>query len=212
MTLFTELAELVLPRHCAGCGAPGHLLCPTCKRDLAAPPQRAFPPTSPHVPVFALGPYDGAHRRVIIAMKERNNLAVRTYVGAVVESALDFLEARGEIPYGCALVPAPTRASSARARGGDPVKACCVATSRNVAPVLHLDSHAADQSELDATARRANLAKAVRLTALPPFLGPATPCIVVDDVVTTGATLQASVEKLLAHGVNVAACLTICEA
>ena len=212
MGVWGDVAELVLPRRCAGCAAPGQVLCGECRATLAAPPRRVFPLVTPHVPVFACGSYDGPHRSVVLAMKERNNISVRAHAGAVLEAALDYLEARGEIPPGCVLVPAPTRLSSARARGGDPVKHCCEATARRVAPVLRLDERAADQSELDAAGRRANLAGAVRLSAAPPLPGAAGPCIVVDDVVTTGATLQASVEKLLAHGADVAGCLTFCAA
>ncbi|WP_284523142.1 ComF family protein [Corynebacterium aquatimens] len=174
---------------------------------MATAPARVFPPTSPHVPVFALGPYADPHRSVVLAMKERSNLAVRRHVGAVVDAALLHLEVRGEIPEGTVLVPAPTREASARERGGDPVEACCKATGRPVASVLSLGKRTADQSELDAAARRANLAGAVRIAAVPRGR-----CIVVDDVVTTGATLQASVETLLAHGAEVAACLAICAA
>lgn len=202
-----SLGELLLPRRCAGCDAAGEVLCSRCRRALAAPPQRVFPGSSPHVPVYALGPYAQPHRSVVLAMKERSNLAVRRHIGAVLDSALDYLEARGDLPHAAVLVPAPTRAASARARGGDPVEACCRATSRDVAAVLSLDERAADQSGLSASARRANLAGTVRLHA-----APVGTCIVVDDVVTTGATLQASVATLMAHGVDVAGCLTICAA
>lgn len=207
MGVIGELAELVLPRHCAGCGEPGELLCVRCRRMLASPPVRVFPPTSPHVPVFALGPYAEAHRGVVLDMKERDNLAVRRYVGAVLAAGLDYLEARGEIPVGAVLVPAPTRPSSARARGGDPVEQCCRAASRRVAPVLSLAERTADQSELSAAARRANLSGAVRISGVP-----AGQLIVVDDVVTTGATLAASAERLLAHGADVVACVAVCVA
>lgn len=207
MGVLGDFAELVLPRRCAGCAAPGELLCPACRVALAAPPARVFPPTSPHVPVFALGPYAGAHRSVVLEMKERDNLAVRRHVGAVLASALEYLEARGDIPHGATLVPAPTRPSSARARGGDPVAQCCRATGRPVAPVLWLAERTADQSQLTAAQRRANMAGAVRLRAAPKAT-----CIVVDDVVTTGATLQGSVEKLLAYGADVAACIALCAA
>lgn len=204
---FNRIGELLLPQACAGCRSPGQLLCDECRRRLAAPPQRVFPKAPPHAPVFALGPYADPHRGVIIAMKERRNLAVRKYAGAVLAAALDFLEARGEIPDDAVLVPAPTRARSARARGGDPVEQVCRATGRRVAPVLALDPRAADQSGLDEAGRKANLSGRVRITGVPQGR-----VVVVDDVVTTGATLQASTALLLARGAEVAACVALCAA
>lgn len=204
MGIAGDVGELVLPRRCAGCGHAGALLCDACRRVLAAPPTRVFPPTPPHVPVFAFGVYAGAHRSVVLAMKERNNLAVRRHVGAVLAAGLDYLEARGDIPDGCVLVPAPTRAASARERGGDPVTDFCRAARRPVAPVLALDPAAADQGSLDAAGRRANLSGRIRIAGVPRGQ-----CIVVDDVVTTGATLQGSVATLLAHGADVAACVAL---
>lgn len=201
------MIELLLPRRCAGCGAAGELLCPKCRHELARPPERVVPRELPHVPVFALGTYSDAHRGVILAMKERNNLAVRRLIGAVVEEGLRYLEARGDLPFGCALVPAPTRKFSAKQRGGDPVESVCRATGRNVVPSLVLSPRVRDQTELDAAGRRRNLSGGVRVTQVP-----TSRVIVVDDVVTTGATLQASVEALLARGVKVAGALAIASA
>lgn len=201
------IGELILPRACAGCGAPGHLLCPRCKTDLAAPPFRHTPKVDTHVPVFALGPYATPHRGVILAMKEHNNLAVRRHIGAVLAAALDHLEARGEILPGAHLVPAPTRPRSARARGGDPVSQVCHASSRPTHDVLSLIDDTPDQAALDEAARRRNLSGQLKLSAVP-----TQPVIIVDDVVTTGATLQAAVEKLLAHGAHPVACLVLAAA
>lgn len=201
------VADLILPRYCAGCGELGAVLCGRCRTLLAAPPTRVFPNVAVHAPVFALGPYAEAHRGVILAMKERKNLAVRRHVGAVIGAAVEFLEVRGDLADVDVLVPAPTRAASARERGGDPVQAVCQASGRATVPALELDPRTADQSELDEAGRRANLAGAVRVTATP-----AGNVVVVDDVVTTGATLGASVAGLLAHGVRVVGCLTLAEA
>lgn len=207
MGMWGDVVELVLPQHCAGCGTGGHLLCPACKRDFAAPPKLVFPRTPPHVPVYALGPYADPYRRAVLSMKERRHLAVRRQLGAVLAAALDHLEARGDIPHGVVLVPAPTRPKSARERGGDPVEQVCRASGRTTVPVLSLAQSTADQSGLDEQARRANLAGAVRVAGVPRGQ-----VVVVDDVVTTGATLQASVAALLASGADVVACLTLCAA
>lgn len=201
------IGELLLPRRCAGCRAPGHVLCPQCRRQLASPPFRHSPSAPVHVPVYALGPYADPHRGVILAMKEQNNMLVRRQIGAVLAAALQYLEARGEIPVSPHLVPAPTRPTSARARGGDPVTAICRASGYPVHQVLKLAENTPDQGSLDESGRRRNLKGMVSLTAVP-----ARPVVVVDDVVTTGATLQASVEKLLAHGGDVRACLVLAAA
>lgn len=180
------------------------MLCPRCQLVWRAPPQRVFPRVDPHVPVFALAPYAGAHRSVILAMKERRNLAVRRYIGAVLDAALTALEDRGEIPRGTHLVPAPTRARAARLRGGDPVTALCRASTRKTYPVVTTVSAAADQGDLSAEDRRKNLAGKVRLSAVPP-----SPVVVVDDVVTTGATLSTTVERLIASQVTVVAAVAL---
>lgn len=206
------MLELLFPRHCAGCQAPGHVLCARCRRDLATPPRRVTPQLLPHVPVFALGPYGGAHRGVILSMKERQHLAVRPFVGAALRAGLEFLEVRGELVAGAGLVPAPTRAASARKRGGDPVAAVCRGAQRDVFELLALGRATADQSELDAAQRRRNLGRGVLVEKdwadVLARVGQR-PLLVVDDVVTTGATLQASVEALLAHGFCVVGCVTI---
>lgn len=207
--------ELILPRRCAGCGRGGEVLCRGCRAELARVPQRVTTRISPHVPVYALAPYAGAHRSVILAMKEHRNLAVRRHVGAVLGAALTHLSARGELPSSFVLVPAPTRTRSARLRGGDPVERICRESGCATVPALLLSPRAADQSELGADERRRNLAGAVRLVDAGVDklrARPGRPVVLVDDVVTTGATLAASVERLLAAGVTVVAAVVICSA
>ncbi|WNI13792.1 phosphoribosyltransferase family protein [Corynebacterium sp. Z-1] len=199
--------ELVLPRRCAGCAAAGQVLCEKCQHALAALPYRVSTGVDTLAPVFVLGPYAGAHRGIVLSMKKRANLAVRRHAGMLLDAALTHLEARGEIPEGAVLVPAPTRRAAARARGGDPVEALCRASGRPTAAVLSLARAARDQSELSAAQRRANLAGQVRCAAVPAGV-----VIVVDDVVTTGSTLHASVATLLARGADVRACVALCGA
>ena len=199
--------ELLLPRRCAGCGERGRVLCPACAGELRTPPERVFTRVDPHVPVFALGTYAGAHRGVVLAMKERGDQTVRGHVGAVVAAGVRHLQARGEVPERLVLVPAPTRSRSARLRGGDPVTDVCRATGLPVCATLQLRAGTPDQGMLDAAGRRRNLVGRVEMGRRP-----TAPVVLVDDVVTTGSTMAASVERLLAAGCVVAGAVAIAAA
>ena len=112
------MLELLFPKSCAGCGAAGVSLCASCQEELRRVPHRVSCTVDPRVPVWALSPYAGAHRQLVISMKERGRRDACAYVGAAVRAAVDFLAARGELPFAVdlTLVPAPTRARSARLR------------------------------------------------------------------------------------------------
>lgn len=192
--------ELLLPRACAGCRHPGSVLCRPCQEALREVPTQIYRRSLIDAPVFSLGPYSEIRRNIIIAMKEYNNRAVRPYVGAVIQAGLSYLIARGDIPAQVQLVPAPTRAKSAALRGGDPVLHVCQATNFEVCHCVRIFKGAADQSTLSAEARRDNMRRAVELFA--PVSNE--PLMVIDDVMTTGSTLAATVEVLRGAGANVA--------
>lgn len=200
--------ELLFPQACAGCGERGRALCSRCRTALTQVPHRVTPTVDTHVPVYALGAYAETHRGVILAAKERGNLPVRRLVGAVLAAGVAHLQAAGALSHDISLVPAPTRRRSARLRGGDPVTDFCRHTGLRVIPLLRLRPATADQTGLGAAGRRANLVGRVELTA--PV--PTGPLVIVDDVVTTGATLAASVERLLVAGARVQAAVVLATA
>ncbi|KQB84133.1 ComF family protein [Corynebacterium oculi] len=192
--------ELLLPRRCAGCATPGEILCPRCRLAWAQPPQRVTARLDPLVPVWSLGVYGGARQQTIISLKECGNRAVSGYVGAALAAGLEHLRARGELPEEAVALPAPTRARAARLRGGDHVTACCRAAGIPLAPgTLRYRGGVRDSVGLNATQRRRNVAGAVRARgALPPLV------VLIDDVLTTGATIGAAAALLLAQGIDVA--------
>jgi len=115
------------------------------------------------------------------------------------------------------LVPAPSRRRTSRQRGGAHMtklaRWCAAELARAghgvaVAPMLELASSATDSVGLDPAARAANLAGRVRLRprASPP---PGTPVVLLDDVITTGATAAACHQALTAAGLEVTAIVTL---
>ncbi|MDK8846304.1 phosphoribosyltransferase family protein [Corynebacterium sp. MSK297] len=201
--------ELVLPRACAGCGAPGQLLCRNCRMILAQPPRRITPRADVLAPVYSCGGYGGPHREVILEMKERNNRAIRPHIAAVLRAALETLQARGEFSHRLVLVPAPTRARSARLRGGDPITQLCTASGFPTWQAVRLAPAMPDQSGLNRDDRLHNVRGNIQLVRPVPR---GAEVVVVDDVIATGATLAATVDMLTFDGADVAGCVVLAAA
>lgn len=86
MRLLGVALDLVLPQRCAGCGAAGGGVCAACTARLTAPARcrrpRPAPPGLP--PVWAVTPYEGAARRLIVAYKERGRAGLARPLGAAL--------------------------------------------------------------------------------------------------------------------------------
>ncbi|MDP9846435.1 ComF family protein [Streptosporangium lutulentum] len=217
----TALLDLVLPPRCAGCDAPGALVCPRCTAELHGEPARRTPvPSPPGLPeCWSAAEYVGATRRAIIAYKERGRTAlVRPLAGAL---ALAVAAAAGERPV--TLVPVPSARSALRRRGHDPVTrladlaAGCLRAAGWPATVerpLVQRRRVADQAGLSSPQRAANLSWA--FTVASGRNGPVLdhrsvsgPIVLVDDIVTTGATLAEAARALREAGVPVALAATV---
>lgn len=207
------MLDLFLPAECGGCGAPSTRWCDACSGELsvaADQPHVVNPRIDPGVPVFALGRYANARRQAILALKERGRADLVDPLARALAVGVHRLLSWGIIDTPLTVVPAPTRRSAARRRGGDPVaRLARAAVARHpditVAPALRLRALTRDSVGLGTAARERNVAGRVVLRGSPPR----TEVMVIDDIVTTGATARESVRILSAAGVRVAAVLAI---
>ena len=204
------LADLVLPRTCAGCGVPGALLCRPCAQLLARPrlaQPRRHPPGFP--PTVAAGDYAGPVRPAVLAFKEHGRAELAGPFGAALAlSVAAVLTAVPEDPGPVLLVPVPSSAAAVRRRGRDHVQELAGAAvtelvaaglAAGTARLLGRSSGRGvrDSAGLDAAARRANLAGRFRVRGTVP---PGARLVLVDDVVTSGATLTEAARALGRHG------------
>ncbi|MBJ7001505.1 ComF family protein [Streptomyces griseofuscus] len=206
-----DLTDLVLPADCAGCGAPRTTLCARCRTALAgSAPRRVRPQPEPAgLPaVYASAPYAEAVRALLLAHKERGALTLTGALGAAlagaVRAGLDTSAGTGTSGT-VVLVPVPSARWAVRARGHDPVRRMALAaagelrrtgTPARVAAVLRQRRPVADQAGLDARRRLANMAGALAVTAGGDRLLAGSRVVLVDDLVTTGASLAEAARAL----------------
>lgn len=205
-----EISELVLPAVCAGCGHARTSLCGECAQELAGPPARARPcPAPAGLPeVFAAARYDGAVRSVLLAHKERGALGLARPLGAALAGAVQAASLRGGDARGpLLLVPVPSAGRAVRARGHDPARRIAVAaavalrragTYARALPVLRQCRQVSDQSGLTARERLENMAGALEAAPWAGLVLEARRAVLVDDVMTTGATLTEAARALRA--------------
>ncbi|GAB1645202.1 ComF family protein [Krasilnikovia sp. MM14-A1259] len=224
--LLGALADLILPTACAGCDAvrvPLRLgACARCVAELEAlspypaapvPPPRGLPPCT------AVGPYAGALRAMLLAYKEHGRHRLARPLGALLAGAAAAAAVRAGAQPGAALllVPVPSTAKAARRRQGDHLVRLAGHAARRLRAAgwdaeLRRPLQAMprpDSAGLSAAQRAVAAESSLRirqtrigvLQRRPTMRGT---LVVVDDIVTTGATLAAVATRLTEANMQVA--------
>lgn len=212
-------ADLLLGAGCPGCGTPWWGACPGCRDHLLAQDVRLTAPNPAPVgfPLTATASaYDDVVRGLIHAHKEEQALMLTALLGDRLALAVaELLAARGvPVHEPVVLVPVPSAAAAVRERGLDATgvlarrAARTLARSRPVrtASLLAQRRGLADQSGLDSAQRAANLRGGLRLTRglhAARHAPHGSALVVVDDLVTTGASLTEAVRCLDGAGYEV---------
>ncbi len=184
---------MLFSTHCAGCNEPGSLLCHRCRFALAAAPARTAAPG-----VHAALPFDGVARQVVLGLKYRNRRGVARSLARLMVSRLRL--------GGFDLVTwAPTSAAHARERGFDQAELLARAVAREMRVPCRRMLYRAHGSTPQTGRSRAERLHGPEFRARPS--ASRLRVLVVDDVVTTGATLASAREALLHAGVGEVVCM-----
>ncbi|MEN9687577.1 MAG: hypothetical protein RL381_589 [Actinomycetota bacterium] len=208
MKYLHALQELIFPSRCLGCSTLGLSICSQCRQGWHPHIYRTFSRDAERFPIYSSIAYSPIASKVLLAAKERNRIqADQLILEALKRSITHCLK---EVGSGL-LIPIPSRISIARLRGRQFVADMSYQLSDLVgAPTFEILTHARkvkDQSTLDAKARSRNLDGSMK--ALRYVSGKA---ILIDDLVTSGATLHEAARALREKGIDVAAAVTACVA
>ena len=208
----TRLLDAALPARCVGCGAEGRPLCTSCAPSLDArlEIEAGVPiglPGDVPVPLLQLewcSAFRGTTRAALHAIKYQGERRLAEPLGAALARRWARVGIGADL-----LVHVPVHADRARQRGYDQAELIARVAARHLGlpsgSLLTRERATAAQFDLDRADRAANVAGAFTVRAALDGRW----ILLVDDVVTTGATLAACAVVLEAAGARAVSAITV---
>ncbi len=207
-----RLLDLIFPPRCAGCGESGSVLCAKCRASFRAPEpplcprcghDRVSSPTACPVCAHGRGPavltgmraaviYEGSARQAILALKFRGQRRVAEPLGDLLAD----LCSQEHIPADI-VVPVPLHPARKRRRGYNQAELLARQCGLRLACPMRSDlltrrRDTPPQTSLPSPERRRNVKDAFVLAASASATLAGKHVLLVDDVSTTGSTLDAA--------------------
>lgn len=210
MSFLIELNNLFFPIRCFGCRKLGIEICSDCRKFW-----------NPHIyqrdlkglKIVSTISYSPVAKNILLAAKESGNNSANEIIASAMLNSLSYIFDRYQVS---AIVPIPSQNLAIRRRGDDFIsnlslkvaKECGVATL----PILEHRRRVRDQSKLIAKDRLANLAYALSVNFTKQGNYSGENVVILDDLVTSGATMLEAKRALTKAGFVVRAGATACVA
>ena len=210
MALIEDLSQLIFPTRCYGCNRLGLAICTECRREWIP---HYYKTQVEYLKVHSALLYTPTASKILLAAKENSikgadELLISAIIHVLRKAKLDSRYFQ--------LVPIPSSKSSQRRRG----RSFIVDVTRKISsevglPVndcLQITRRVADQSGLTRDQRTTNLEGAFSVKPGAILRGD---LILIDDVVTTGATLSEAARALKSqgfHAIGTVSAVTACVA
>jgi ComF family protein len=208
LTALLDAVAVLAPVTCAGCGSEDRALCVDCRRCLLASiVERNL---DDGTPVFAALRYESTVRNAILGYKEQGRTDVAAALAIPFTAAISAAVVASGVASGgqarVELVALPTGREAYRRRGYDPVRLLLrrAGLGRDIRALRSVSRHA-EQKGLDRAGRARNLVGS--MTTVRDIRGRS--LLLVDDVLTTGATLTEAVRALRSGGAVVVGAATL---
>jgi predicted amidophosphoribosyltransferase len=208
-----NLVELIFPSRCIACSQLGISICSSCRKNWHPHIyHRELKVLGNRYPVISAIEYSPIASRVLLRSKEANQGAADQLLISAIAHSLRYFTKK----YGTGdLVAIPSRKSATRKRGRDFMqeitKSVATLEKLNTLEILQHQRAVQDQSRLNSHQRTSNIAGALSTSIdFPSSAGQGNigPLIIVDDLVTTGATLVEAIRALRTTGFMVIGAVT----
>lgn len=208
-----SLKELIYPNICLCCGKTGVKICHNCSKYWLANPNKSKVENNC---LFFVTTYDETTSPIILAAKESGNREAVKLIAGSITNSISFAILNLGIAQPINLVTIPSQLSAIRRRGRDHIKDLVqeVITQLNkqnidavYLPILKPIKKIKDQSDLNGLQRKENMSHAFIVKTSPISQSAV---IVIDDLVTTGASILEGVRALSEAKITVDAVVTAC--
>ena len=208
-----SLKELIFSKACISCSVPQFWLCPSC---LAGWNTNVKKSSIGSKPIYFKSDYTSKTASVILAAKEGNDLNAIALLASAISQSIVFSTLDLRVNGIITLITIPSSSSAIRRRGRDHINILAQHVLKNLeeksitayyAPILFQKKSTKDQSALSSRQRMENTKGnfVVKSCEIPQGA-----IYLIDDLITTGASMLEGVRALSEAKITIAAGVTAC--